>query len=30
MDRILSLPMFPQLASASVERVIAEIRDYFA
>jgi dTDP-4-amino-4,6-dideoxygalactose transaminase len=28
--RILSLPMFPQLPPDSVERVIAEIRDYFA
>ena len=28
--RILSLPMFPQLSAGSVERVIAEIRDYFA
>jgi dTDP-4-amino-4,6-dideoxygalactose transaminase len=27
--RILSLPMFPQLPAESVERVIAEIRDYF-
>ena len=27
---ILSLPMFPQLAAGSVERVIAAIRDYFA
>jgi dTDP-4-amino-4,6-dideoxygalactose transaminase len=27
--RILSLPMFPQLPAASVDRVIAEIRDYF-
>jgi dTDP-4-amino-4,6-dideoxygalactose transaminase len=28
--RILSLPMFPQLAPAAVERVIAAIRGYFA
>jgi dTDP-4-amino-4,6-dideoxygalactose transaminase len=27
--RILSLPMFPQVPADSVERVIAEIRDYF-
>ena len=27
---ILSLPMYPQLAAGSVERVIAAIRDYFA
>jgi dTDP-4-amino-4,6-dideoxygalactose transaminase len=28
--RILSLPMFPQLPAASVERVVVAIRDYFA